>query len=104
MVTQPINLSNGHLKIVIEVLRKYLPASSNVFVFGSRTKQIAKKFSDLDLAVDAGKPLSFDDLSILNDAFIKSDFPYKVDIVDLHTVTDVFKQIIVEQAVELNWH
>lgn len=50
---QSVNLSNEHLKIIFGILQKYLPKTSKVFIFGSRVAQTVKKFSDVDLAIDA---------------------------------------------------
>ncbi len=103
MSTKLIEIGNDQLAIVLNILQKYLTEHTKVWVFGSRAKRTAKKFSDLDLAIDAGEALSFDQLNHLNDAFIKSDFAYKVDIVDLQNVQEPFKRIVTEQAVELDW-
>jgi type I restriction enzyme S subunit len=104
MSTSPINLSNNQLQIVLDILQKHLDEHARVWVFGSRAKGIAKKFSDLDIAIDAGKALSFDQLVDLENAFVESDLAYKVDVVDLQNVKDsIFKKIIEEQAVELDW-
>ncbi len=101
MPVSPIDISNDQLKIVLDILQKHLDEHTKIWVFGSRAKGLAKKFSDLDLAIDAGKTLSFDKLTDLEDAFVESDFAYKVDIVDLQNVKESFKQIITEQAIEL---
>ena len=43
---QKIDISDEHLELVKCILKKY---PYNFYVFGSRSKQQAKKFSDLDL-------------------------------------------------------
>jgi len=103
MPAQLIDLSDDQLEFVLNTLQKHLDKSAKAWIFGSRAKWTAKKFSDLDMAIDAGQTLSFTKLNALNDAFIKSDFPYKVDIVDLTDVNESFKQTIMSQAVELPW-
>ena len=45
-MSQKIDISDKHLKIVKDILQKY---PYDFYVFGSRAKQVAKKFSDLDL-------------------------------------------------------
>ncbi len=42
-----------------------------------------RPFSDVDLAIDAGAPLSLETLANLRDAFEASDLPYAVDLTDL---------------------
>jgi type I restriction enzyme S subunit len=75
-------------------LRQALPESATVWVFGSRAKNTARPTSDLDLAIDAGRPLTREESGALQDAFEESDLPYSVDVVDLHAVTPSFLAII----------
>lgn len=96
---------NGHLyiepahkKVVCAILERHLPVHSKVWVFGSRAKGNIKKFSDLDLLIDAGgQPLSWTVLGRLTDEFDISDLPYKVDIVDWATVSEEFRKRIVSE-------
>jgi predicted nucleotidyltransferase len=63
-----------------EILRRCLaPISSDVFVFGSRSKGTAKPLSDLDLVImgEVDKHL----LSQVREGLEESNLPYKVDIV-----------------------
>ena len=78
-----------------------MPRDAKVWVFGSRAKWTTKDSSDLDLAVDAGRPLTRQEMNQLEDAFEESDLPYKVDVVDMHRVSDSFKTIIERDKVTL---
>jgi len=95
-MSQPttIDIKPEHLAIVKEILLKYLPDNTEVWVFGSRVKGTAKPASDLDIAIDAGRKLTPDELFFLNDAFDESDLPYRVDVVDLQAISSTFKDII----------
>jgi len=75
-------------------LREGLPETAVVWVFGSRATGTARRASDLDLAIDAGRPLTRKETGTLLDAFEESDLPYTVDVVDLHTVAPSFRAII----------
>lgn len=90
-----------HMFIVKQILQKHLPPDAMVWVFGSRANGTPKKFSDLDLAIDVGKPLSSNLISNLASDFDESDLPYKVDIVDWQTINENFKNIIAGQRVML---
>ncbi|HEY4173078.1 MAG TPA: nucleotidyltransferase domain-containing protein [Rhodopila sp.] len=59
-MTRAIDLSQDGLAIVQAVLRAHLPPATLAWVFGSRATGTARRYSDLDLAVEADKPLGFD--------------------------------------------
>ncbi len=84
------------------VLRETVPGSATVWVFGSRAKGTARLTSDLDLALDAGRPLTRRESALLQDAFEESDLPYTVDVVDLYTVSDTFRALIDQDKVLLD--
>jgi type I restriction enzyme S subunit len=70
-------------------------------VFGSRATGRARRYSDLDLAIDAGRPLTLDEIAGLAEAFSDSDLPYKVDVVDWHSIEDRWRQIILAERMAL---
>ncbi len=53
-----------------------------LWLFGSRSIGSFNKFSDIDIMVDAKKDLS-KEISKINEFLEESNFPYKVDIVQL---------------------
>ena len=89
----PVDVSPEHMRIVRDILRTYVP-QYDVWVFGSRARRTAKKYSDLDLAIITEKPLNLETSAALTDAFSESDLPYKVDVVDWYTAQDSFRKII----------
>jgi predicted nucleotidyltransferase len=70
-------------------------------MFGSRATGRARRYSDLDLAIDAGRPLTLDEIGGLTEAFSESDLPYKVDIVDWCNIEDRWRQTIMAERVAL---
>lgn len=99
---QHIDLDLNYIDLIAEILREHRLSNTNVFFFGSRTTGRAKPFSDIDILIDTGKPLSLEQLSSLNTAFDESLLPYKVDIVDAKTVSEEFRLAITDQLVPLN--
>ncbi len=99
-MTALIDIRPCDLAITQEILRKYLPAEAKVWVFGSRATWTTKRGSDLDLAIDAGRPLTRAESNNLADAFDESDLPYKVDVVDMQTVSESFRPYIEKSRVE----
>jgi predicted nucleotidyltransferase len=100
-MTGMIALSPGELVIVRTILRAHLPPETRTFVFGSRATAAARRYSDLDIAVEGGQPLGSDVLGNLAEAMTESDLPYKVDIVDLRSVDPAFRAIIEPDMVAL---
>lgn len=89
-------------QLILQILQAYLPQQTSVWAFGSRVTGKAKKFSDLDLAIDAnGKPLSLEMTAKLANAFDESILPYKVDIVDWNTISISFKKNIQHDRLSL---
>ena len=97
----PIDLPAVHRRLVLHILRANLPASAEIWVFGSRAIGRARPYSDLDLAIDAGRPLTLDETASLADAFSESDLAYRVDVVDWRAIDDRFRQIIARNRVPL---
>jgi predicted nucleotidyltransferase len=100
-VTAAIDITPEHRQLVIDILREYLPSDVAVWVFGSRATGRARRYSDLDLAIDAGRQLSFDETGALSEAFSDSDLPYRVDIVDWRLVGDDFRRLIAADRLPL---
>lgn len=89
-----IDITPSHKKMVESILKKYLHTHGFVWVFGSRAKNRAKKFSDLDLAIDMGEPIPKTLLTNILFELEESDLPYKVDVIDWNHISDNFKKHI----------
>jgi predicted nucleotidyltransferase len=102
-MTRPAHLalSAEHRRLVLNILRANLPNSTKVWVFGSRATGRARRYSDLDLAIDAGRPLTLDEIVGLAEAFSDSDLPYKIDLVGWHSIDDSWRQMITTERVAL---
>ncbi len=93
-MTVGLELRKDHAAIVLGVLRAHLPPGARAYVFGSRAHGGARRYSDLDLALEWDRPLGFDVMGEITEAFSESDLPYKVDIVDLSMVDPAFRERI----------
>jgi type I restriction enzyme S subunit len=91
---QPIDLRPDHASIVHDIIARHLPGGVSVRVFGSRAKWSAKPHSDLDLALKGKGPLPRAVLGDLAEAFSESDLPFRVDVVDWHSVAPSFQAVI----------
>jgi predicted nucleotidyltransferase len=93
------DLSPVHQRLVREILSAHLPADAEIWAFGSRTAGRARPYSDIDLAIDAGRPLTLNELARLGAAFSDSDLPYRVDLVDWRALDERFRRTIAPQRV-----
>ena len=89
---QQLAISPSELQTVKRILKQHLPAAAHVWVYGSRANGNAKRFSDLDLAIELedGKTLDFGLLAQLAMAFDESELPWKVDILDINSAPESF--------------
>lgn len=99
--TGHIDVTADHRRLVLDILVANLPPNIQIWVFGSRATGAARRYSDLDLAIDAGRPLTLDERAALSEAFSESDLPYRVDIVDWHSIDDRFRRMIATERVSL---
>jgi predicted nucleotidyltransferase len=101
MTGPSIDLAADHRRIVLEILRAHLPQDVKTWVFGSRATGRARCYSDLDLAIDAGRRLTMDEVAALAEAFSDSDLPYKVDLVDWPAADNRWRETIATERVPL---
>lgn len=100
-MTRAIDLPHTDLAIVHDILRTHLPATTQVWVFGSRATGTARRYSDLDLALEGEKPVNPDVLGNITEALSQSDLPYKVDVIDLQAVDPSFRAIVEREMIAL---
>ena len=87
-------------RIVLHVLQKHIP-DREVWAFGSRTKNRARRRSDLDLAIGGPEPLPLSLYLDLKEDFLQSDLPYFVDLLDLADTTPAFRGFIESEFVPI---
>jgi predicted nucleotidyltransferase len=98
----PLELSAADQDLVLRILAAHLPQKAKAWVFGSRATGRARKYSDLDVAVDAGRALTLDELAALREAFSESDLAYRVDVVDWCAADERFRRTTAAERVPLN--
>lgn len=88
---------------ILNILQQHLPADSRVWAYGSRVTGKAKRFSDLDLAIELPhhQSLSLSLQARLANAFDESTLPWKVDLLDLNSAPELFRREIDRQKVEV---
>ncbi len=103
-MSETIDLQPADRAILRDVLDTCLPAGVRVWAFGSRVTGSARRYSDLDLAVEADQKVPFDVLSRLAEALSESDLTIKVDVVDLKAIDPAFRGLIAADMVPLPVH
>ena len=78
-------LTDRDIKTILSVFNQYTEVLL-VHIFGSRAKGTNKPGSDIDLAI-MNKGINIKTLLKLKNDFEESSLQYKVDLVDLHTLT-----------------
>lgn len=97
-----IYLEEKYLNTVKKILSEYKNRIDKVYVFGSRTREKHKKYSDLDLAIKFIRGTDQNTLLFIKAAFENSELPIEVDVVDLDEITDEFKNAIAKSLIEIN--
>ncbi len=88
-----IDLNPNHLATVEAILVEHVP-ECEVRAFGSRAAWTARDYSDLDLAIVGQRPLDWRTLGRLKEAFEESSLPMRVDVLDWHTISESFREVI----------
>lgn len=99
-----IDITAEQEKIIRQIFRSRLPPGVSVWVFGSRARGNAKKYSDLDLALEHKDHVKIEPRLIfeLNSDFEESDLPWTVDILDINDISSSFRQLIDQDKILLN--
>ena len=100
-MTAKIDLAPDHLAMVQAILAQHLPENATVWVVGSRATWTAKEFSDLDLAVEGAQALPLATLATLKEALSEAPLPFKVDVIDWHSITSEFRDVLEAERVML---
>ena len=78
-----IDLPAEHRALTLDIIRRRLP-DARIWVYGSRAKGRARRYSDLDLMLDAGgQPIPLNVMGDLDEDFDESNLPIIVDLHDM---------------------
>jgi len=88
-----IDLTSAQRQTIADILQRLAP-DCEARAFGSRVRGAAKSYSDLDLAIVGRRKLPFKKLAALRIAFEESDLPFRVDVLDWHSVSPEFQKVI----------
>ena len=84
---------------ILPLARKYLNLSSyRLVLFGSRANNTASTVSDIDIGILGSQPVPRQKLALLRDALRESPTIYKIDLVDLATTSESFRNLAVKNG------
>ena len=78
-----------------------LPTSFKLGLFGSRSKGTQLKFSDVDLVIMGKDKVPGYILENVREAMEKSRVPYRVDVVDLNSLSQTFRENVLNEVIWL---
>ncbi len=96
-MSRTLDLQPADLAILQTILVDVAGYGIQIWAFGSRVTGTARRYSDLDLAVQTEARLDQNLLHRLQEALSESDLTIKVDLIDLAEVAPAFRRKI-EQA------
>lgn len=94
-----IDLEEKYINYIKQIISKYL-TNFEVYLYGSRAKGTARKYSDVDIAIFSEELSEKIRLKICFE-FENSTFPFKLDIINMKTISKEFKELISDSLVKL---
>lgn len=94
-----IDLTPAHRDLIIKLIERHLP-DTTAWVYGSRVKGTARRYSDLDMVVFS-TPEQRRGFYELREAFEESNLPFRVDLFTWDQTPDSFKENIEAEHVAL---
>jgi len=85
-------------KQIIEIIRALLP-KCKIYLFGSRARKEHEMGSDIDIALNDNKPIDQKIIYLIKEKIEETNIPQKVDIVDIYSASDVFKQEVANEGI-----
>lgn len=83
---------------IIRIITALIP-QAKIYLFGSRARGSASKWSDIDIALDAGKTIPLTAIDEIISIFQATNIPYKIEVVDLQQVNEDMKKAIEKEGI-----
>lgn len=97
-------LTDDEFKFLIkELILPIKKIGATVYIFGSRATGKYQKFSDIDLLYQFSEPSTVQTLQVneLLEKLVNSNFIYKIDLVDLQTLAESYKNSVLNERIKL---
>lgn len=83
---------------ILGILTVLFP-KAKIYLFGSRARGTHSDRSDIDIAIDEGKPIEPRRIGEANNMFAESNIIYNIDVVDLHSISESMKEFIFKEGI-----
>ena len=93
-----MNLDQAYQRKIVAVLSALFPEAT-IYLFGSRARGTHYARSDIDVALDTGRPLPRVDVGEARDMLAESNIPYKIDVVDVSSVSPEMREAIYQEGI-----
>jgi predicted nucleotidyltransferase len=79
-------------KFAASVVRRHLPDSYRVFLFGSRATGTARERSDIDIGIEGPAPVPHEALAAIEEELEDAPTLYTIDVVDFKRLPETFRR------------
>lgn len=86
---------------IIKVIEIFFP-DAKIYLFGSRATNKYQAHSDIDIAIDAGQPMSITQKGQINSMIDALNIPQKIDLIDFHRAPQLLKDSILREGIVWN--
>jgi predicted nucleotidyltransferase len=83
---------------IIKVIEIFFP-DAKIYIFGSRARNKHQENSDIDIAIDAGHPISVTEKGQINSMLDALNIPQKVDLIDFQRAPQLLKDNILREGI-----
>lgn len=91
-------LEEKYRKTLLLIIQKHVP-NCTVYLFGSRAMGKERMGSDIDLALDIGKPIEHKKILAIYHDIDRTNIPLKVDVVDMRKASQELKNDVLREGV-----
>jgi len=95
MTTDSDNVPQNTIVKLLDVLHPGV----KVYLFGSRARGVHVASADIDLALDIGRKMTIDERAIARAVLEGLYLPWKIDIVDVRSVTEHLRDTIAREGI-----
>ncbi len=83
---------------IIKIIEIFFP-HAKIYLFGSRARKEHTQRSDIDIAIDAGKPMTLTEKGQILSMIDALNMPQKTDVVDFNRAPQALKDNILKEGI-----